>query len=129
LTNNFPLKVLPIIYPTAKGVPTPFSICPVSKLRSNPLQARVPPDGQRTYSATPDNMMSHLLQAQVKPQNLNYHHMRTIQLLSLNLSPPSPLLQPSPAFPAIPRSIIIIDNTPVRSPHSHSEALQEFTDL
>ncbi|MBW0560121.1 hypothetical protein O181_099836 [Austropuccinia psidii MF-1] len=82
--------------------------------------------------------------------------MRTLQLVSLNLrwlrrnpqrnllvSPhfsfftllnfSSPLLFPSPAFPATPASVIIINNTPVgsplplapRSPHSHIDARQE----
>ncbi|MBW0523800.1 hypothetical protein O181_063515 [Austropuccinia psidii MF-1] len=110
-------------------------ICLASKLRGNPLQARVAPNGRRTYSANPPNTMSHLFQAQVKPQN----HMRTLLLVSLNLrwlqcnpqrnllvSPhltfftilnfSSLLLQPSPSRTATPTSVIIIDNTPVGSP-------------
>ncbi|MBW0474340.1 hypothetical protein O181_014055 [Austropuccinia psidii MF-1] len=33
------------------------------------------------------------------------------------------------AFPATPRSVIIIDDMPISSPHSHNDAQQEFTNL
>ncbi|MBW0484466.1 hypothetical protein O181_024181 [Austropuccinia psidii MF-1] len=82
----------------------------------------------------PPKWMSHLFLARVHPSN----HMRTFQLMSMNLrwlqhnpwrnllvSPKftfftlpnfsSPFLSPSPACPTPPHSIIIIDNTPVRS--------------
>ncbi|MBW0547670.1 hypothetical protein O181_087385 [Austropuccinia psidii MF-1] len=75
----------------------------------------------------PPNMISHLFLAQVLPLN----HLRTLKFVSQNqrwlqhnpwrnrlVSPKfsSPLLSPSPACPATPRSIIIIDDTPVGSP-------------
>ncbi|MBW0498710.1 hypothetical protein O181_038425 [Austropuccinia psidii MF-1] len=137
----------------------PFNVCLASKPCGNPLLARGPPNGPRTYSTNPPNTMSELFLARVHPPN----HLRTLQLVSQNqrwlqhnpwrnclVSPnfPSPLLCPSPARPATPHSIVIIDNTPVRSPppiaaenptassppvpsssHSYIDACQELTDL
>ncbi|MBW0484005.1 hypothetical protein O181_023720 [Austropuccinia psidii MF-1] len=131
-----------------------FLVCLASKLRGNPLQAQVAPDGWGTYSASPPNTMSHLFQAQVNPLN----QMRTLRLVSLNLrwlqhnqwrnllvstffyfflvpKFPSPLLQPSPACPATPALVIcplapqVPKNPTASSPHSHDEAFQEFTNL
>ncbi|MBW0466684.1 hypothetical protein O181_006399 [Austropuccinia psidii MF-1] len=82
-------------------------------------------------------MMSHLFQAQVKPQILNSYHIRTIQLVSLSLSHAplnhhhqqyarqSLLLHIPPLHP-----VPSLDITPIASsPHSHNEDLQEFTNL
>ncbi|MBW0524307.1 hypothetical protein O181_064022 [Austropuccinia psidii MF-1] len=60
-------------------------VCLVSKLCGNQLQAQVAPNDQRTCYANPPNAMSHLFQAQVNTPNLKSHHMRTLQLVSLNL--------------------------------------------
>ncbi|MBW0520745.1 hypothetical protein O181_060460 [Austropuccinia psidii MF-1] len=111
-----------------------FLVCLASKLRGNQPQAQVAPNGWRTYSANPPKPMSHLFLARVHPPN----HMRMFQLVSLNLrwlqhnpwrnllvSPKfsSPFLQPSPARPTPPHSIIIINDTPVGSPPPLSPSL------
>ncbi|MBW0471659.1 hypothetical protein O181_011374 [Austropuccinia psidii MF-1] len=81
-------------------------ICLTSKLGGNSLQARVSPNGLRTYSANPPNTMSHLFQPQVKPQNP----------LTCEPEPevaPTQSMEEPFACPATPTSIIIIDNMPV----------------
>ncbi|MBW0548298.1 hypothetical protein O181_088013 [Austropuccinia psidii MF-1] len=155
----------------------PFLVCLARKPCANPLKAQVAPNGQRNYSVNPPKPKSHLFLARVHPSN----HLRTIQLVSQNLrwllcNPGrnllashhfsfftpinffSPFLRPSLACPTTPRSIIIIENTPVgsstptlvpspeippsspkkpnassppvQSPsHSNDEACQEFSDL
>ncbi|MBW0540314.1 hypothetical protein O181_080029 [Austropuccinia psidii MF-1] len=103
----------------------PFHVCLASKPYGNALQGRVAPDAWRTHSANPPNTMIHLFLARLHPLN----HMRWLQcntrrnvlvshhfsfFTSINFS--SPCLLPYPAHPATPRSVIIIDDTPVRSP-------------
>ncbi|MBW0548200.1 hypothetical protein O181_087915 [Austropuccinia psidii MF-1] len=142
-------------------------------LRANPTATHSRP---KWHPMNPPKPKSHLFLARVHPPN----HLRTIRLVSQNLrwllrkpqrnllvshhfsfftllNFSSPLLRPSPARPATPRSIIIIDDTPVGSPppttpspdippidaenptassppvpsssHSYDDARQEFTDL
>ncbi|MBW0551653.1 hypothetical protein O181_091368 [Austropuccinia psidii MF-1] len=110
-----------------------FYVCLASKPCGKPLLAQVAPNGPRTYSANPPNTMSHLLLARVYPPN----DLRTLRLMSQNqrwlqhnpwrnhlVSPKfsSPLLCPSPACPTTPCLIIIINDTPVGSPHPISPA-------
>ncbi|MBW0577701.1 hypothetical protein O181_117416 [Austropuccinia psidii MF-1] len=59
----------------------PFLVCLARKPHGNQLQAQVAPNSRRTCSANPPNTMSHLF----NPLNLKSHHMRTFQLVSLNL--------------------------------------------
>ncbi|MBW0506352.1 hypothetical protein O181_046067 [Austropuccinia psidii MF-1] len=112
-----------------------FLVCLTRKPSHNPLQARVAPDGWTNYSMNPPKPKSHLFLARVYPP----HYLRTLRLVSQNLrwllrnprrnllvshhfsffTPinfSSPFLRPSPARPATPHSIIIIDDMPVGSP-------------
>ncbi|MBW0541419.1 hypothetical protein O181_081134 [Austropuccinia psidii MF-1] len=83
------------------------------------------------------------LQAQVAPNEPSQHNEPPIPGPSTASEPPEdvPTYEPEPevaltqsteepfACPTTPRSVIIIDNMPVGSPHSHNDARQEFTDL
>ncbi|MBW0502115.1 hypothetical protein O181_041830 [Austropuccinia psidii MF-1] len=111
-----------------------FLVCLRSKPRGNPPQAQVAPNGQRNHCVNPPEPKSHLLQPLVHPLN----HLRTCRLVSQNLrwlqrNPrrnllvnhhfsffttinfSSPFLRPSPACPATPRLLIIINNMPIAS--------------
>ncbi|MBW0478985.1 hypothetical protein O181_018700 [Austropuccinia psidii MF-1] len=120
--------------------PLPLLICLASKLCINPLQARVEPNGWRTYSADPPIAgPSQFSKSQVPS------HEDTSACEPEPEVPPTQSTEDPFSCTSTPRSVIIINNTPVASPtptpfpapetptasspHSHDEAGREFTNL
>ncbi|MBW0482894.1 hypothetical protein O181_022609 [Austropuccinia psidii MF-1] len=120
-----------------------FLVCLASKLRGNPRQAQVAPNGRRTYSESPPNTMSHIFQAQVNPLN----QMRTLRLVGLSLlwlqhhpwrklfacaaTPPYVIIingmcvgSPPPSTPTAEIPPSSSESPTTSSPHSHKEACQ-----
>ncbi|MBW0525212.1 hypothetical protein O181_064927 [Austropuccinia psidii MF-1] len=92
----------------------PFLVCLASKPRGNPLQARVAPDGLRNYSAVKSSQTKEPPIPGPSPLSQPPEDNTTCEP-EPEVAPTQSMEEPF-ARPATPRSIIIIDDTPVGSP-------------
>ncbi|MBW0514945.1 hypothetical protein O181_054660 [Austropuccinia psidii MF-1] len=155
--QDSPVPHMPREQTPQQPTPGPSGTCWLEDLSREPSQTQEPPiPGPSPSSEPPEDVPTCEQKSEVAPTQSTEEPLckKLIHFLTLpNFS--SPFLQPSPACPATPSSVIVINNTPVgsrpsppptlppsppvpppfaaenptASSHSYNDARQEFTNL